>query len=158
MVTCTSPSPTILLPYMHSNIAQICRWWVAAALIAPVQIPNTFPIILQSSSASFLAEAHAFDLAPLLSSKPSFITETLQHPYGDEDILTQTTNTTSSTTTPKTDNRYHSTHQQKHLTAVDITKHLQPQSDAPDSLPQKLNNQIQQKITQWYTHFHLFLT
>ncbi len=53
---------------------------MAAALIAPVQIPNTFPIILQSSSTSFLAEAHAFDLAPLLSSKPSFITETLQHP------------------------------------------------------------------------------
>jgi hypothetical protein len=62
------PSPHILLPYMHPNIAQLSRWWVAKSIItdsfdpAPLNLSSISPT--HSPPVSLIREAAPYDLYP----------------------------------------------------------------------------------------------
>jgi len=87
------PSPHILLPYMHPNIAQLSRWWVAKCIITDIFDPAPF----NSSSTpptndpptSLLQEAAPYDLYPEEGDQLSQHTGTLSFSDTTQDTYSQ---------------------------------------------------------------------
>jgi hypothetical protein len=84
----SSPSRNILVPFMHPNIGQICRWWVASSIISlhvtlsPFQHPSS-PEVDSVTYPSLHMEATPYNL-PLMNTdsyklqKTMCLTSTLQ--------------------------------------------------------------------------------
>jgi hypothetical protein len=72
IATHPSPNENILLPFMHGNLAQICQWWLAKAILLQhidTDILHTISSIPGPSSfISLYHPSYPCDLAPLQNS------------------------------------------------------------------------------------------
>jgi hypothetical protein len=149
-----APHPNILIPYMHPNISQISRWWVAKSIIDDTFDRTTFQLVFSDNhhdSLSLNKDAQPFDLAPLCH---HVTTNSPLVPHEDNDSVSLDQHMSHETspspslpiTTPK---RYSPT--LPPLTATVFDQHYSPSSN-----PAPNYNQRKITITHW-TSFWPFI-